>query len=118
MSTSTSKKMKLAKLAVEEWQLPLQTEVEKGGYPATCKEFKLHIQKAGGTASGYRPLATRVADTAKPFYKFSWQYQSLMKELVAVGTATARMIVCCPCTMADRSFRCRARVELWRGGSP
>jgi len=81
---SPSKKAKLAKLAADEWERPALVQVEKGGHQATCKEYKQWIKKAGGTAAGYKPLATRIADTEKPLCKFSWPYQRFMAALVAV----------------------------------
>jgi hypothetical protein len=81
---SPSKKAKLAKLAADEWERPALVQVEKGGHQATCKEYKQWIKKAGGTAAGYKPLATRIGDTEKPLHKFSWPYQRFMAALVAV----------------------------------
>lgn len=70
-------------------------EVEKGGYPATCEEYKQWIKEAGGTAAGYKPLATRIGDKEKPLHKFSWSYQRFMADLVALNGVVPMPRRCC-----------------------
>jgi hypothetical protein len=68
------------------------------------------IKEAGGTAAGYKPLATRIGDKEKPLHKFFWSYQRFMADLVALNGVVPMPRRCCAawrplmgCPMSRRS---------------